>query len=253
MSNKYNDLVKIIQKSRENIRPALQGNIYEREMLGSQILSEEEAKIRALEEIKQRPKVKIIDEDKPTPIVEEEEFEEEEVKEEEVKEEEGEEELTEEELEDKLENHALDISGLQLIPKNSVKKMRQSGVGKKYYIREGDDIKIYKKLNKSGVKASPNIDELILTIPITRGKILYDVGIKNVFRFVSLLRKGPVKTKLNQQIDQYVNTRVEGVTGVVGGTGHDPRLLIGSFLAKNNNKQLEKLIMNIFSKKKSFY
>lgn len=250
MSNKYNDLVKIIQKSRENIRPALQGNIYEREMLGSQILSEEESKIRALEEIKQRPKVKIIDEDKPTPIVEEEEFEEEEVKEEEVKEEE--EELTEEELEDKLENHALDISGLQLIPKNSVKKMRQSGVGKKYYIREGNDIKIYKKQNKSGVKASPNIDELILTIPITNGKILYDVGIDNVFRFVGLLRKGPVKTKLNQQIEQYVNTRV-GVTGVVGGTGHDPRLLIGSFLAKNNNKQLEKLIMNIFSKKKSFY
>ena len=69
MSNKYSELVKIIQKSRENIKPALQGNIFEREMLGRQVLSGEEAKIKALEEIKQRPQVKIVDEEIKTPMM----------------------------------------------------------------------------------------------------------------------------------------------------------------------------------------
>lgn len=243
MSNKYLELVKIIQKSRENIKPALQGEIFQREMLESDVLRGEEAKMRALEEIEQRPEVKIIDEEKKTPIeeVQEEEKEEEEVKEEE-KEEKGE--FTEEELQDKLENHALDISETKLTPKNSVAKMRQSGEGKKYFVINKNEIKIYIKKSKSGTAASPgDLDKLSATIPIVRGKLLYDAGINNVKTFLSLLQKSPEKRRLRKQVNQYISSQVGAAAKV--GTGHDPRLLLGAYLAKNNNKQLKNLVMNM--------
>ena len=270
MSNKYLELVKIIQKSRENIRPALQGNIFEREMLESDVLRGEEAKMRALEELKQRPEIKITDEmpQKP-PVVDDEEEEKEEEEEEEGKEEEREEkgEFTEEELQDKLENHALDISETKLTPKNSVAKMRQSGKGKKYFVINKNEIKIYIKKSKSGTAASPgDLDKLTATIPIVRGKLLYDAGMDNVITFLSLLQKGPEKKRLRKEVKEYVESQVAsdknfftgkvraaakvGATAKVGpaakvGTGHDPRLLLGAYLAKNNNKQLENLVKNM--------
>ena len=106
MNNKYTDLVEIIKKSREYIRPALQGDIFEREMLGSQVLRGEEAKMRALEEIKQRPEVKIVDEEKKAPVVDE------------VK---G---MDDDEVEDKFENDTIDISKLKLTPKVDRKSTR---------------------------------------------------------------------------------------------------------------------------------
>ena len=243
MSNKYLELVKIIQKSRENIKPALQGNIFEREMLESDVLRGEEAKMRALEEIEQRPEIKITDEDKSTPIEADDEEEEEEEEEEVKQEEKGE--LTEEELQDKLENHSLDISKRKLTPKNSVKAMRQSGRGKKYYLIRTDSrgkneqIVIYTKQSKMGKVADPDgIDELLLTLPLIRGKIPFDVGEKNLKLFTSLLRKGDVKNELQEQIGAYFKP-------VKAGRGHDPRLLLGSYLAKNNNKQLKNLVRNM--------
>ena len=251
MSNKYLELVKIIQKSRENIKPALQGEIFQREMLESDVLRGEEAKMRALDEIGQRPEIKIIDEEKKAPIEvveEEKEEEKEEVKEEEKEEEKEEQEekgeFTEEELQDKLENHALDISETKLTPKNSVAKMRQSGEGKKYFVINKNEIKIYIKKSKSGTAASPgDLDKLSATIPIVRGKLLYDAGINNVKTFLSLLQKSPEKRRLRKQVNQYISSQV-GTAAKVG-TGHDPRLLLGAYLAKNNNKQLKNLVMNM--------
>jgi len=254
MSNKYSDLVKIIQKSRENIKPALQGNIFEREMLGRQVLSGEEAKIKALEEIKQRPQVKIVDEEIKTPIVADDEVkeEEEEVKEEEVKEEE----YTEEELQDKLENHSLDLSKIKIRHKNSFKSLKQSGRGKKYFIirpdsKGNDQIAIYTKQSKIGSLAEPNgIDELLLTLPLIKGRIPFDVGLKNLKLFTSLLRKGDDREMVKRQIVDYFKKPVKVGTGLE--IQNDPRLLLGAYLAKNNNKQLENLIMNKIYKNSVF-
>ena len=269
MSNKYSDLVKIIQKSRENIKPALQGNIFEREMLGRQVLSGEEAKIKALEEIKQRPQVKIVDEEIKTPIVADDEVKEEEVKEEEVKEEVKEEEFTDEELADKLENHSLDLSKIKIRHKNSFKSLKQAGRGKKYFIigtdsKGNDQIAIYTKGSKIGTPAEPNgIDELLLTLPLIKGRIPFDVGLKNLKLFTSLLRKGDDREMIKRQIGDYFKKKPvkvgKGLEIAYKPSGNsmnsiqnDPRLLLGAYLAKNNNKQLENLIMNKIYKHSMF-
>jgi len=240
MSNKYKDLVQIIQKSRENIREALQGNIFEREMLESEVLRGEEAKMRALDELKQRPEVKIVDDDKTVPMVVDDEVKEEEVKEEELKEE-----YSDDELEEQWEAEALDLQGLDLRPKNTLKQMRQSGINKRYFVfdKARTKINIYEKKSPKNNPVSPGIkDPLIASIPIIRDKILFDEGIDKLKLFVSLLRQGGPKNILNQQIDDAIRIGIAG-KGILG-KGMDPRLLIGAYLAKNNNKQLENLVMS---------
>jgi len=224
MNNKYTDLVEIIKKSREYIRPALQGDIFEREMLGSEVLRGEEAKMRALEEIKQRPEVKIVDEEKKSPVVVDDE----------VKV------MDDDEVEDKFENDTIDISKLRLTPKTSFKALKSKGVGQKYFVIDTDPkgekrIIIFEKQTKKGIEPSVDKDEVDSMIPLIRDRIPLDVGKRQLEKFTSLLRKGKVKDALNKQISDYFEVK---------GKGHDPRLLLGSFLAKNNNKQLRNLVMS---------
>jgi len=224
MNNKYTDLVEIIKKSRENIRPALQGDIFEREMLGSQVLRGEEAKMRALEEIKQRPQVKIVDEEKKAPVVVDDE----------VKV------MDDDEVEDKFENDTIDISKLKLTPKVSFKALKNKGVGRKYFVIDTDPkgekrIIIFEKKTRKGIEPSVDKDDVDSMIPLIRDRIPLDVGKRQLEKFTSLLRKGKVKDALNKQITDYFEVR---------GKGHDPRLLLGSYLAKNNNKQLRNLVMS---------
>lgn len=222
MNNKYTDLVKIIKKSRENIRPALQGDIFEREMLGSEVLRGEEAKMRALEEIKQRPEVKIVDEEKKSPPVVDDE------------EEKGMDD-DEEDLRD-----SIDISKLKLTPKTSFKGLKSKGVGQKYFVVDTDEfgekkIAIFEKKTRKGVEPSLDIDELDSMIQLIGNRIPLDVGKRQLEKFTSLLRKGKAKDTINRKITDYYEVR---------GKGHDPRLLLGSFLAKNNNEQLRNLVMS---------
>ena len=224
MNNKYTDLVEIIKKSRENIRPALQGNIFEREMLGSEVLRGEEAKMRALEEIKQRPEVKIVDEEKKSPVVVDDE----------VK---G---MDDDEVEDKFENDTIDISKLRLTPKTSFKALKSKGVGQKYFVIDTDPkgekrIIIFEKQTRKGIEPSVDKDDVDSMIPLIRDRIPLDVGKRQLDKFTSLLRKGKVRDALNKQISDYFEVK---------GKGHDPRLLLGSFLAKNNNEQLRNLVMS---------
>ena len=224
MNNKYTDLVEIIKKSREYIRPALQGDIFEREMLGSEVLRGEEAKMRALEEIKQRPEVKIVDEEKKSPVVVDDE----------VK---G---MDDDEVQDKFENDTIDISKLRLTPKTSFKALKSKGVGQKYFVIDTDPkgekrIIIFEKQTKKGIEPSVDKDEVDSMIPLIRDRIPLDVGKRQLDKFTSLLRKGKVKDALNKQISDYFEVK---------GKGHDPRLLLGSFLAKNNNEQLRNLVMS---------
>ena len=224
MNNKYTDLVEIIKKSREYIRPALQGDIFEREMLGSEVLRGEEAKMRALEEIKQRPEVKIVDEEKKSPVVVDDE----------VKV------MDDDEVEDKFENDTIDISKLRLTPKTSFKALKSKGVGQKYFVIDTDPkgekrIIIFEKQTKKGIEPSVDKDEVDSMIPLIRDRIPLDVGKRQLEKFTSLLRKGKVKDALNKQISDYFEVK---------GKGHDPRLLLGSFLAKNNNEQLRNLVMS---------
>jgi len=224
MNNKYTDLVEIIKKSREYIRPALQGDIFEREMLGSEVLRGEEAKMRALEEIKQRPEVKIVDEEKKSPVVVDDE----------VKV------MDDDEVEDKFENDTIDISKLRLTPKTSFKALKSKGVGQKYFVIDTDPkgekrIIIFEKQTKKGIEPSVDKDEVDSMIPLIRDRIPLDVGKRQLDKFTSLLRKGKVKDALNKQISDYFQVK---------GKGHDPRLLLGSFLAKNNNEQLRNLVMS---------
>ena len=224
MNNKYTDLVEIIKKSREYIRPALQGDIFEREMLGSEVLRGEEAKMRALEEIKQRPEVKIVDEEKKSPVVVDDE----------VKV------MDDDEVEDKFENDTIDISKLRLTPKTSFKALKSKGVGQKYFVIDTDPkgekrIIIFEKQTKKGIEPSVDKDEVDSMIPLIRDRIPLDVGKRQLDKFTSLLRKGKVKDALNKQISDYFEVK---------GKGHDPRLLLGSFLAKNNNEQLRNLVMS---------
>jgi len=224
MNNKYTDLVEIIKKSREYIRPALQGDIFEREMLGSEVLRGEEAKMRALEEIKQRPEVKIVDEEKKSPVVVDDE----------VK---G---MDDDEVQDKFENDTIDISKLRLTPKTSFKALKSKGVGQKYFVIDTDPkgekrIIIFEKQTKKGIEPSVDKDEVDSMIPLIRDRIPLDVGKRQLEKFTSLLRKGKVKDALNKQISDYFEVK---------GKGHDPRLLLGSFLAKNNNEQLRNLVMS---------
>ena len=223
MNNKYTDLVEIIKKSRENIRPALQGNIFEREMLGSEVLRGEEAKMRALEEIKQRPEVKIVDEEKKAPVVDDE-----------VKV------MDDDEVEDKFENDTIDISKLRLTPKTSFKALKSKGVGQKYFVIDSDSkgekrIIIFEKQTRKGIEPSVDKDDVDSMIPLIRDRIPLDVGKRQLDKFTSLLRKGKVRDALNKQISDYFEVK---------GKGHDPRLLLGSFLAKNNNEQLRNLVMS---------
>ena len=223
MNNKYTDLVEIIKKSRENIRPALQGDIFEREMLGSEVLRGEEAKMRALEEIKQRPQVKIVDEEKKAPVVDDE-----------VKV------MDDDEVEDKFENDTIDISKLRLTPKTSFKALKSKGVGQKYFVIDTDPkgekrIIIFEKQTRKGIEPSVDKDDVDSMIPLIRDRIPLDVGKRQLDKFTSLLRKGKVRDALNKQISDYFEVK---------GKGHDPRLLLGSYLAKNNNKQLRNLVMS---------
>jgi hypothetical protein len=223
MNNKYTDLVEIIKKSRENIRPALQGDIFEREMLGSEVLRGEEAKMRALEEIKQRPQVKIVDEEKKAPVVDDE-----------VKV------MDDDEVEDKFENDTIDISKLRLTPKTSFKALKSKGVGQKYFVIDTDPkgekrIIIFEKQTRKGIEPSVDKDDVDSMIPLIRDRIPLDVGKRQLDKFTSLLRKGKVRDALNKQISDYFEVK---------GKGHDPRLLLGSFLAKNNNEELRNLVMS---------
>ena len=224
MNNKYIDLVEIIKKSRENIRPALQGDIFEREMLGSEVLRGEEAKMRALEEIKQRPEVKIVDEEKKSPVV----------LDDEVKV------MDDDEVEDKFENDTIDISKLRLTPKTSFKALKSKGVGQKYFVIDTDPkgekrIIIFEKQTRKGIEPSVDKDDVDSMIPLIRDRIPLDVGKRQLDKFTSLLRKGKVRDALNKQISDYFEVK---------GKGHDPRLLLGSFLAKNNNEELRNLVMS---------
>ena len=227
MSNKYADLVKIIKQSRENIRPALQGSIFEREMLGSDVLKGEEAKIRALEEIKQRPEIKIVDEQQSKRKVLDDDEEE------------------KKDIDDDVEKeNSIDISKLKLTPKTTFKALRNKGVGQKYFVLDTDEfgeqkILIYQKATKKGVPPTLDADELDSIIPVIRGRIPLDVGRRQIEKFTSLLRKGKAKETLNRKITDFYEP-IEG-KGV-----YDPRLLIGAYLAKNNNKQLENLVLNKF-------
>ena len=224
MNNKYTDLVEIIKKSRENIRPALQGDIFEREMLGSQVLRGEEAKMRALEEIKQRPEVKIVDEEKKSPPV----------LDDEVK---G---MDDDEVEEDFFKNSIDISKLKLTPKVSFKALKSKGVGQKYFVVDTDEfgekkIAIFEKKTRKGTEPSLDVDELDSMIPLIRDRIPLDVGKRQLEKFTSLLRKGKTKDTLNRKITDFFEVK---------GKGHDPRLLLGSFLAKNNNEQLRNLVMS---------
>jgi len=222
MNNKYTDLVEIIKKSRENIRPALQGDIFEREMLGSEVLRGEEAKMRALEEIKQRPQVKIVDEEKKAPVVDE------------VK---G---MDDDEVEEDFFKNSIDISKLKLTPKVSFKALKSKGVGQKYFVIDTDPkgekrIIIFEKQTRKGIEPSVDKDDVDSMIPLIRDRIPLDVGKRQLDKFTSLLRKGKVRDALNKQISDYFEVK---------GKGHDPRLLLGSFLAKNNNEELRNLVMS---------
>ena len=72
-------------------------------------------------------------------------------------------------------------------------------------------------------------------IPLIRDRIPLDVGKRQLEKFTSLLRKGKTKDTLNRKITDFFEVK---------GKGHDPRLLLGSFLAKNNNEQLRNLVMS---------
>ena len=227
MNNKYTDLVEIIKKSRENIRPALQGDIFEREMLGSEVLRGEEAKMRALEEIKQRPEVKIVDEEKKAPekkprVVDD-----------------GEEKGMDDDEED-LRN-SIDISKLKLTPKTSFKALKSKGVGQKYFVVDKDDfgekrIIMFKKKTRKGTAADASIDDVDGVIKIKENRIpVNEDNLPDVNKFIALLRKGKAKEMLNRKITDFFEVK---------GKGHDPRLLLGSFLAKNNNEELRNLVMS---------
>jgi len=195
MNNKYTDLVEIIKKSRENIRPALQGDIFEREMLGSEVLRGEEAKMRALEEIKQRPQVKIVDEEKKAPVVDDE-----------VKV------MDDDEVEDKFENDTIDISKLRLTPKTSFKALKSKGVGQKYFVIDTDPkgekrIIIFEKQTRKGIEPSVDKDDVDSMIPLIRDRIPLDVGKRQLEKFTSLLRQGKVKDALNKQITDYFEVK----------------------------------------------
>jgi hypothetical protein len=230
MSNKYADLVKIIKQSRENIRPALQGSIFEREMLGSDVLKGEEAKIRALEEIKQLPEIKIVDEQQSKRKV--------------LDDDEEEKKDIDDDDKEEFNKNSLDISKLKLTPKTTFKALRNRGVGQKYFVLDTDDfgeqkIVIYQKQTRKGMPPTLDADELDSIIPVIRGRIPLDVGRRQIEKFTSLLRKGKAKDTLNRKITDFYEP-------IEGKGFYDPRILIGAYLAKNNNKQLENLVLNKF-------
>ena len=247
MSNKYTDLVQIIKQSRENIRPALQGAVFEREMRGSEVLKGEEAKIRALEELKQRPQVRITDLQQKKREVEEEVKEEEVKEDEEVKEEEEVKEDVdpfEEDIRRLIEQTTIDITGLK--PKISKEKLVNTGIGKRYYeifydINGKESIVIFTKKSRKGVQPSIDRDKVEFEIPLIDGRLPLDIGKKKINTFISLLKKGKKTRDIIRGFKEFQT--IEG-RGFYDPRLLDPRLLIGAYLAKNNNKQLENLVLN---------
>jgi hypothetical protein len=239
MSNKYADLVKIIKQSRENIRPALQGSIFEREMVRTSAITGEEERAKALEEIKQRPQVRITDLQQKKRVVDDGEVkgvdagDEDEVKEDV---------MSEEELQRLIEETTADLSKVK--PKNSRKALVNKGVGQQYFDILKDPkgkqrVIVFTKKSKKGVPPSIERDEVDFDIPLIKGRLPLDVGKRELDKFTSLLRKGKAKETLNRKITDFYEP-------IEGKGFYDPRVLIGAYLAKNNNKQLENLVLNKF-------
>ena len=242
MSNKYVDLVEIIKQSRENIRPALQGSIFEREMAKTSAITGEEARIKALEELQQRPQVRITDlQQKKREVEEEDEVKEDDEVEEEVKEEEEAKEdvMTEEEERRLIKATTADISKLK--PKFS--KIMDVRSGLRYFRIVKDEegqkkLVVFVKATRKGV--GPGVDDgIIFDIPLIKGRLPLDLEKDKLKIFKSLLKNDEAKQKLLERVKEY-NPPVAPLSG----RGLDPRLLIGAYLAKNNNKQLENLVLN---------
>lgn len=238
MSNKYADLVKIIKQSRENIRPALQGSIFEREMVRTSAITGEEERAKALEEIKQRPQVRITDLQQKKRVVDEGEVkgvdagDEDEVKEDV---------MSEEELQRLIEETTVDISKVK--PKTSRKALTNKGIGQRYFEIIEDEkgkktIVVFVKATRKGIPPNMETDGIDFDIPLVNGRLPLDLKKKQLDRFTSLLRKGKETNKIIERITEF-NQPIEG-------KGYDPRVLIGAYLAKNNNKQLENLVLNKF-------
>lgn len=253
MSNKYVDLVEIIKQSRKNIRPALQGSIFERQSIDTDVLKGEESKIRALEEIKQRPDIKIVDEqvkgdidrreDRERRTMEEEDVDvkgDEEVKGDEVEEEEEAKEdvMTEEEVRRMIEETTADISKLKPIHS----KLDNLKLGNRYYRivkKEDGQKKIVVFVKSTPKKSKPSVEDGVqLEIPLIKGRIPLDIEKDKLQKFASLVQKGEAKKKFMKRVKDF------DYFLPLSGRGLDPRLLIGAYLAKNNNKQLENLVLN---------
>jgi len=232
--NKYDILAEKIRASRQNIRQALQGEYTARESLFSNLVSQKEQEQRALQELIDRPKRKIED------IVEEKKAEEE--KKGEV--------VVEDDEEEDEENKEDFIIDFNLIDTTNKVSLKNKGLDDLYVRRKTLDdgnvsVSIFQKQTKKG-STDVSKDIPLGNIMTDEDGLLRIIEVDDLEFLTSLLDL--IKNKRSRT---YLRDRIElaGEKLITGrGLENNLKLLLGSYLAKNNSPQLLKQINYILEK-----
>jgi len=235
--NKYDILAEKIRESRQNIRQALQGEYTSRESLFSNLVSQKEQEQRALQELKDRPKRKIED------IVEEKKAEEEKKADVVVEDD-------EEEDEENKEDFLIDFN---LIDTTNKVSLKNKGLDDLYVRRKTLDdgnvsVSIFQKQTKKG-STDVSKDIPLGNIMTDEDGLLRIIEVDDLEFLTSLLDL--IKNKRSRT---YLRDRIElaGEKLITGrGLENNLKLLLGSYLAKNNSPQLLNQINYILDKLKN--
>lgn len=235
--NKYDILAEKIRESRKNIRQALQGEYTSRESLFSNLVSQKEQEQRALQELIDRPKRKIED------IVEEKKAEEE--KKGEV--------VVEDDEEEDEENKEDFIIDFNLIDTTNKVSLKNKGLDDLYVRRKTLDdgnvsVSIFQKQTKKG-STDVSKDIPLGNIMTDEDGLLRIIEVDDLEFLTSLLDL--IKNKRSRT---YLRDRIElaGEKLITGrGLENNLKLLLGSYLAKNNSPQLLNQINYILDKLKN--
>jgi len=237
--NKYDILAEKIRASRQNIRQALQGEYTARESLFSNLVSQKEQEQRALQELKDRPKRKIED---LAQQQEEKKAEEEEEKKGEV--------VVEDDEEEDEENKEDFIIDFNLIDTTNKVSLKNKGLDDLYVRRKTLDdgnvsVSIFQKQTKKG-STDVSKDIPLGNIMTDEDGLLRIIEVDDLEFLTSLLDL--IKNKRSRT---YLRDRIElaGEKLITGrGLENNLKLLLGSYLAKNNSPQLLKQINYILEK-----
>jgi len=232
--NKYDILAQKIRESRKNIRQALQGEYTTRESLFSNLVSQKEQEQRALQELIDRPKRKIED------LAQKQEEEEEEEKKGEVV-------VEDDEEEDERIDFIIDFD---LIDTTNKVALKNKDVGDNYLRRktleDGNiSITLYEKTTPKGDTDETN-DRIMGNVVSDEDGLfrVWDVDeLEILSQILPLIKNKRSRTYLRDRIELAGKKLISG-----RGLENNLKLLLGSYLAKNNSPQLLNQINYILDK-----